>query len=243
MTTLTPIGGHNNRTSNCELMMGGFDNEERMGYAMQSANILVAANGIWPSQAIWKPLVDNSDIIVACDGAVVQLLQNDIVPHYVVGDLDSVPIEMINSKLEQLGVAVIPILNQNSSDLAKALDHCKGLGANRIDVIGIEGGRLDHQIGAYFSLCEQNSNAILHLEKWSVRLVPSEGLIVDYIEKNKNISLFAIGTVEGVIITGVKWPMNNEKLTPGSKGLHNESNGGKIQISHQSGHLLLLIER
>ena len=223
--------------------MGGFDNEERMGYVMQSANILVAANGIWPSRAIWKPLVDNSDIIVACDGALVQLLQNDIVPHYVVGDLDSVPTEMINSQLEQQGVTIIPMPNQNSSDLAKALDHCKELDAKRIDVIGIEGGRLDHQLGAYFSLSEHNSNAILHLEKWSVRLVPSEGLVIDSIEKEKNISLFAIGTVRGVKISGVKWPMENEQLTPGTKGLHNESNGGEIQISHSGGDLLLLIER
>jgi len=222
---------------------GVFDNEESLGYFMQAKNVLIAANGTWPNQAIWKPLVDCSDIIIACDGAVVQLLQNDIIPNFIVGDLDSIPQEMTGSQIEQLGITVIPMPNQDSNDLAKALEYCNNLDATNIDVIGIEGGRLDHQIGAYFSLCEQESNAILHLDNWTARLVPSEGLALDSIEKGKNISLFAIGTVNGVTLSGVKWSLNNQQLLPGTNGLHNESNEEKIQISHLGGHLLLLLER
>ena len=210
---------------------------------MQAKNVLIAANGTWPNQAIWKPLVDCSDVIIACDGAVVQLLQNDIIPNFIVGDLDSIPQQMFGSQIEQLGITVIPMLNQDSNDLAKALQYCKNLDATNIDVIGVEGGRLDHQIGAYFSLCEQGSNAILHLDNWTARLVPSGGLAFDSIEKGKNISLFAIGTVNGVTLSGVKWSLNNQQLLPGTNGLHNESSGEKIQISHLGGHLLLLLER
>ena len=224
-------------------LCGVFDNEESLGYFMQAKNVLIAANGTWPNQAIWKPLVDYSDIVIACDGAIVQLLQNDIIPDFIVGDLDSIPQEMSISQLEQLGIAIIPILDQESNDLAKAIDYCNNLGATKIDVIGIEGGRLDHQIGAYFSLCEQESNAILHLDNWTARLVPSEGLVLNSIEKGKNISLFAIGTVKGVTLSGVKWTLNNEELLPGTNGLHNESIGGEIKISHLEGHLLILIER
>jgi thiamine pyrophosphokinase len=170
-------------------------------------------------------------------------LKNEIIPNFIVGDLDSIPQEMNISQIEQLGIAVIPMLDQDSNDLSKALDYCKSLGATKIDVIGIEGGRLDHQIGAYFSLCEQESNAILHLDNWTARLAPSEVLILDSIEKGKNISLFAIGTVKGVKLSGVKWTLNNDELLPGTNGLHNESIGGEIKISHLGGHLLLLIER
>ena len=224
-------------------LCGVFDNEESLGYFMQAKNVLIAANGTWPNQAIWKPLVDCSDIVIGCDGAIVQLLQNDIIPDFIVGDLDSIPREIDMSQLEQLGIAVIPILDQDSNDLAKAINYCNNLGATKIDVVGIEGGRLDHQIGAYFSLCEQESNAILQLNNWTARLVPSEGLVLDSIEKRKNISLFAIGTVKGVTLSGVKWTLNNEDLLPGTNGLHNESIGGEIKISHLEGHLLLLIER
>jgi thiamine pyrophosphokinase len=214
-----------------------------MGYFMQGANILIAADGTWPRKAIWKPLVDNCQIVIACDGAIVQLLQNDIIPDYVIGDLDSIPSEIIESQIKSLDITVIPMLNQNSSDLSKALKYCQNLTAKRIDVIGVEGGRLDHQIGAYFSLCEQNSNAILHLDEWSIRLVMEEGLTIDSIEKGKNISLFAIGSVEDVNISGVKWPLIMKQLTAGTSGLHNESTGEKIQVSHSGGDLLLLVER
>ena len=214
-----------------------------MGYFMQGANILIAANGDWPMEAIWKPLVDNCQIIVACDGAIVQSLQNDIIPDYIIGDLDSVPNEIIDSQIKSLPITVIPMLNQNSSDLSKALKYCQSIEAKKIDVIGIGGGRLDHQLGAYFSLCENNSNAILHLDEWSIRLVGKEGLTIDSIEKGKNVSLFAIGSVEGVKISGVKWPLNDEQLSAGTNGLHNESTGEEIQISHRGGDLLMLIER
>ena len=224
-------------------LCGVFDNDESLGDFMQAKKVLIAANGTWPNQAIWKPLVDCSDIVIACDGAIVQLLQNDIIPDFIVGDLDSIPQQMIVSQIEQLGIAVIPMLDQDSNDLAKALDYCNNLGATKIDVVGIEGGRLDHQIGAYFSLCEQESNAILHLDNWTARLAPSEGLVLNSIEKGKNISLFAIGTVKGVTLSGVKWVLNNEELLPGTNGLHNESIGGEIQLSHLGGHLLLLVER
>jgi thiamine pyrophosphokinase len=224
-------------------LCGVFDNEESLGYFMQAKNVLIAANGTWPNQAIWKPLVDCSDIVIACDGALVQLLKNEIIPNFIVGDLDSIPQEIIDSQIEQLGITVIPMLNQDSNDLAKALEYCKNLGSTKIDVVGIEGGRLDHQIGAYFSLCEQRSNAILHLDNWTARLVPSRGLVLDSIESGKNISLFAIGTVNGVKLSGVKWSLNNQQLLPGTNGLHNESSGGRIQISHLGGHLLLLVER
>ncbi len=210
---------------------------------MKAKNVLIAANGTWPNQAIWKPLVNCSDIIIACDGALVQLLQNDIIPNFIVGDLDSIPQQMFGSQIEQLGITVIPMPNQDSNDLAKALQYCKDLDSTNIDVIGVEGGRLDHQIGAYFSLCEQRSNAILHLDNWTARLVPREGLVFDSIEKGKNISLFAIGTVNGVNLSGVKWSLNNQQLLPGTNGLHNESSGGRIQISHLEGHLLVLLER
>ncbi len=210
---------------------------------MQAKNVLIAANGTWPNQAIWKPLVNCSDIIIACDGALVQLLQNDIIPNFIVGDLDSIPQQMFGSQIEQLGITVIPMPNQDSNDLAKALQYCKDLDSTNIDVIGVEGGRLDHQIGAYFSLCEPRSNAILHLDNWTARLVPREGLVFDSIEKGKNISLFAIGTVNGVNLGGVKWSLNNQQLLPGTNGLHNESSGGRIQISHLEGHLLVLLER
>jgi thiamine pyrophosphokinase len=214
-----------------------------MGYFMQGANVLIAANGNWPMKAIWKPLVDNCQFIVACDGAIVQLLQNDIIPDCIIGDLDSVPNEIIESQIKSLPITVIPMLNQNSSDLSKALKYCQSIEAKNIDVIGIEGGRLDHQIGAYFSLCEHNSHAILHLDNWSIRLVAKEGLTIDSIENGKNISLFAIGSVKGVNISGVKWPLYNEQLSPGTNGLHNESTGEEIIISHRGGDLIMLIER
>lgn len=210
---------------------------------MQGANILIAANGIWPSQDIWRPLAERSDLIIACDGGLTKLLQNNIIPNLLIGDLDSIDAKMTIEEIEEMSIRVIAMPEQNSNDLSKALAYCNELNAKNIDVIGIEGGRLDHQLAAYFSLSEQDSNAILQMQDWQARLVPKTGLTLNSIELGKNISLFAIGCVNGVEMSGVKWPLNNQQLKTGTRGLHNVSTDSEISISHDSGDLLLLVQR
>jgi thiamine pyrophosphokinase len=59
--------------------------------------------------------------------------------------------------------------------------------------------------------------------------------------KGKNISLIPFGDVSGVTLMGCKYPLNNENLSSGTKGIHNEALEKEITISCQQGNLLLLI--
>ena len=64
--------------------------------------------------------------------------------------------------------------NQDKSDLSKALSYLRDEGFTSIDVIGIEGGRLDHQFGVWSCLIESDSYASLHYEDFVLKRVPND---------------------------------------------------------------------
>ncbi|NCG00942.1 MAG: hypothetical protein GWP25_04010, partial [Euryarchaeota archaeon] len=60
---------------------------------------------------------------------------------------------------------------------------------------------------------------------------------------NTSFSLFAIGTVKGVYLTGAKWNLINQELKPGTQGLHNVVVENCLEIKYSSGRLLLFLDR
>ncbi|MBT5026673.1 MAG: hypothetical protein HON05_07955 [Euryarchaeota archaeon] len=68
-------------------------------------------------------------------------------------------------------------------------------------------------------------------------------LTLHSIEKNSSFSLFAVRPVEGVNLTGAEWPLSNQTLSPGTRGIHNKSTGEKLHVECLSGELLLFLDR
>tara|TARA_B110000444_G_scaffold201256_1_gene193081 strand:+ start:5319 stop:5504 length:186 start_codon:yes stop_codon:yes gene_type:complete len=57
---------------------------------MNGKRWLICADGVWPSEQVWQPLKQRSDVIIACDGAFHQCLERGFEPNVVIGDMDSV---------------------------------------------------------------------------------------------------------------------------------------------------------
>ncbi len=184
--------------------------------------VLIVANGNWPSEKLMNTLIEESDLIVACDGAADRLEYCDVV----IGDLDS-----WSGKGE---MEVIKVEDQENSDLSKALNHF-----DADWVVGIEGGRLDHRLAAYTALCETNSSAILYFDGWRACLVQKEGLNIE-LESGTKCSLIAFGIVEGIRLTGTEFTLENETLKTGTKGVGNTVCDSIVNISHDSGDLLFI---
>lgn len=184
--------------------------------------MLVVANGEWPSKELMDALLEDAEIVVACDGAADRLEHCD----FVIGDMDSW------SKQKQ--IESIEIIDQDNSDLAKALEYFD------VDwVVGVEGGRIDHRLAAFTSLCETNSSAILYFDEWRACLVPKEGLEIE-LKENSICSLFAFGKVEGVSISGTEYELKNQKLSTGTKGVGNRVVEAEVKINHKSGDLIFI---
>mgnify|MGYP001332757404 FL=1 len=187
-----------------------------------AGRVLVVANGEWPSKELMDTLLEDAEIVVACDGAADRLEHCD----FVIGDMDSW------SKQKQ--IESIEINGQENSDLAKALEYFE------VDwIVGVEGGRIDHRLAAFTSLCETNSSAILYFDGWRACLVPKEGLEIE-LKENSICSLFAFGNVDGVSISGTEYELKNQTLSTGTKGVGNRVAESEVKISHKSGDLIFI---
>ena len=206
-----------------------------------SDRVLVIANGEIPSSKVVNNLLQNCDFIVACDGGLNHCNELEIVPNLLCGDLDSIDSDLsegLNSEFTD----VIQMQNQDKSDLSKALSYLRDEGFTSIDVIGIEGGRLDHQFGVWSCLIESDSYASLHYEDFVLKRMPNDTIQLQT-KLGKIVALHAITPCKGVSLAGCKFTLNNDTLEIGTRGIHNLAQAETIEVSKVSGELLVMIER
>jgi thiamine pyrophosphokinase len=184
--------------------------------------VLVVANGDWGDSQLIETMIEASTFKIALDGAADRFESWDVV----VGDMDSI------SNPEQHEANS----NQDNSDLTKALKMYD------VDaVVGVAGGRLDHQIAAYTSLFESNSDAILYFDGWRACRVDKAGLDIE-LQEGSICSLMPFGIVKNVTLTGVEFILENEDLNSGTKGVGNRVTERTVKISHEGGDLLFIWE-
>ena len=210
---------------------------------MDSQGFLIIANGEWPPESIWLPLTAQSKCVIACDGAAAQCFENDVKMDVVIGDMDSLSEHDEVRLRDDDNVAFVRQTSQEENDLVKAMKWSIKQGAESIEVFGIEGGDFDHQFAAILSLCEVPFSTRIHTSQSIIQRVGKLPLTLHSIEKNSSFSLFAVGPVEGVNLTGAEWPLSNQTLSPGTRGIHNKSTGEKLRVECLSGELLLFLDR
>jgi thiamine pyrophosphokinase len=210
---------------------------------MAAKTYLIVANGLWPEEILWKPLIQEATHIIACDGAAHQCLEHNISIDTVIGDMDSISDELRVKLLQQLELQFIHQDGQENNDLVKAITWSVDQGATKIEIFGIEGGDIAHQFAAILALCEVPSNTRLHTTKSTIELLGKSGYKNRSIEKNTSFSLFSIGTVKGLNLSGAKWNLTDHELRPGTQGLHNRVIDDCLEIGYTSGQLLLFLDR
>jgi len=184
--------------------------------------VLVVANGNWGDESLVNNLIETADFIIALDGAADRFESWDVV----VGDLDSISNPEKHEADEY----------QENTDLSKALKKYD------VDaVVGISGGRLDHQIASFTTLFETESDAILYFDNWRACRVGSEGLEIE-LEKGSICSIMAFGEVKNVVISGVEFELAGEDVQTGSKGVGNKVTEDVVKVSRESGDLLFIWE-
>ena len=205
-------------------------------------NILIIGNARDEKLAKWADLIDCSDVIIACDGAVNNCIEQGISVDYLIGDMDSINQEMLAHSNDG-SIEVVENFDQENNDLTKAILFAHGLKPKAIDIIGVDGGLSDHQFCNYLSLIECQTKARIHLDDCIVSAITKTNAGFCSIEYGTTFSLFSIGTSIGVNVTGAKWELKNSKLTPSSTGLHNIATSERLAVSCESGNLLLFVNR
>lgn len=207
---------------------------------MRTAVVVAGGGELRPATAESLP---PDALVIGADSGAAAALAIGLVPHHVVGDLDSLAPAVL-AELERRGVEVHrhPV-DKDATDLELAIDLAVGLGAGRLVVLGAWGERLDHLAAEL---------ALLASDRWvDVAVEARLGLAEVHVvrrsltlhgQAGELITLLATGgPVGGVRTTGLRYPLAGEELVPGStRGVSNELLGGTATVSVETGVLLVI---
>jgi thiamine pyrophosphokinase len=164
----------------------------------------------------------------------------------VVGDLDSVSA----AALAEAEAAGVPVERhpaaKDAIDTELAIEAAVARGAGRIVVVGGGGDRLDHLLGGLMVLVHPMLRGVV-VEAWIgaayVRALQGPAAADLDGPEGTYVSLLPIhGAADGLVTSGLRYPLRNESLDPGSsRGVSNEFLGERACVSLQRGSLLVVV--
>lgn len=204
--------------------------------------VIVVGNGDRPSAALFSSVNHADAIVIGADGGANALVDLDITPDYIVGDLDSVAPVALQAVAANRHIRVDA--DNTSTDLVKALDFALTLNARSGAVLGATGGRVDHTLWNLSLLkryCARLQLTIL--DEWcETSLI--DGEIEFTAPVGQKLSLCPLTAASGITTSGLKFPLEVESLAAGERdGISNEVTESPVKITVAEGDLLLCIQR
>ena len=205
--------------------------------------ILIFANGELPNAEKARTLVKADDYIICADGGTHHALALGIIPHLVIGDMDSATKDEVQRLKEADVLIELYPRDKNETDLELALNRAVEKSPSSILMIGTLGGRLDQTLGN-ISLLSDSRLATLDVRlddgveevffcRNQCKVEGRRGDIVSLIPWN--------GAVKGISTNGLRWPLNHETLYPEkTRGISNEMLDAVAEISIEAGLLLII---
>ena len=174
--------------------------------------------------------------ILAVDGGFARLREIGCVPHYVLGDFDSLGYVPQGDNVE------VHPAHKDESDLELALEHVFAHGCEEVAVYGALGGRLDHTMAA-LQTCARFAEAGLGVTLYgmdvAVRVLAGPARFELPPLERGIVSVFsATDEAAGVSEWGMEYPLSDARLTNRTTlGLSNELRGEPAGVSVERGTL------
>lgn len=161
---------------------------------MKTFDVVILANGAFPTHAVPLKVLNEAERVVCCDGADKAFPKADIV----IGDGDSVPAEFRNR--------LIQVDEQEDNDLTKATHYCEAQGWHNIAYVGCTGKREDHTLGNISLLMryyrEMNINGTMFTD--SGYFTPAQGEQTFDSMPGQQVSIFNFGC-KTITSEGLRW--------------------------------------
>ncbi|WP_158212303.1 thiamine diphosphokinase [Natranaerobius trueperi] len=205
--------------------------------------VVIFANGEYNNFEFYRNNINENDYIIAVDGGSNYTYSMGIVPHVIVGDLDSIKKEVYeNYKYSNTPFVKFPS-EKDKSDLELAIIYAMKRNVQEILVYGALGKRADHFYANIMVMLEPlNKGVSIFLvdELQTITVISDKVLITGKI--GDYISLFPITPkVTGIYTKGVKYSLEGDPLYIGSSlGLSNEFVDDEVTIEISDGLLLII---
>jgi len=158
---------------------------------------------------------ENYDCIICSDGGANHAYNMNIVPNYIIGDLDSINKNIIDYyKSKNVEFEKFPT-KKDETDTELCIELSSKLKAKEIHLIGALGGRIDHTIANINLLYYIRKKGIMPKiisEKEELYIAIEEEIIIDG-NIGDTVSILPIkGDVEGVTLKNLEYPLNNSDM-------------------------------
>lgn len=180
---------------------------------------LVLVHGDAPDPALLADRAAAADWFVCADGAVGTALAAGVTPHAVIGDMDSLDARGPGAAALPAGIERIPVPDQETTDLEKALLEAIRRGFGRVVVLGAAGRRWDHFYG-HLSLFARFADR-LQLESEDahgrLRVLPPGPWFALDLPPGSKLSLLPLPRASGIETDGLRWPLAGATLALGER--------------------------
>lgn len=204
--------------------------------------VLILANGDPPSPLLAQRLAAKHDLLIATDGAANHAPTLGIVPHIISGDFDSIEAETARQAFPE--AQFLPTPDQEFADLEKAIHLAQERGATTITIVGAFGGRIDHTLGGIALLLRYQREIAVTLiddraQMWLLAAEAASETFTFPAMPGDTISLFALDAGVYVTAQGVKWPLRDELLAIGTRGVSNVAEAETVRLAARGGRLVV----
>ncbi len=201
---------------------------------------MIVANGSPPKKSVISFLRSQGyETIIAADGGANSLYKYNIVPDFVIGDLDSINKNVLN-KFAKFS-KVIQYKRQNDTDVEKCLKFAIKRKFTDVVLLGATGDRLDHtlcNLGIILKFFEKiritviHESSVLNAYTGYVKLRTAAGEII---------SVYGFDDKTKVRAKGLKYKLNNIALPFGEKeSTSNVAMGKSVELEITGGKMFVI---
>jgi thiamine pyrophosphokinase len=214
------------------------DSKRLLHFTTDVVDAVVCLNGVIPDVHVFEAFA--SKPLIAADGAIVPITELGIRAEFIVGDLDSVPQELLT---QVKGISeIVHVSDQDSNDFEKALRFASVQTWNRLMVVGMHGGDLEHTLNNWSVLMRYAQSMDITAHELSRVAIPIFSSFSFSPTENEILSL--VPQPHARISThGFVWNLNNEELSLGTRtGARNRADSDVVEVTLHEGSLLFFCD-
>ena len=203
---------------------------------MKKEKIILVLNGEIPKKNELTSILKKYDKIICADGAANKTIKANIKPDFILGDLDSLQNDIINNNATN----IIELPDQNLNDFQKILIWLQSKDYKTIDIIGMDGKRIDHTISNFSIILEQISNFNLTIFTASGIFYTIESQKTFKNVYNKYFSIFSPNKDNRINSLGLKYELKDKTLNNIQAGALNFANQNEVIIKTEQTILIFI---
>jgi len=205
---------------------------------MAQRHALLVIGGDAPRRHV-LPTLGNVDVVICADSGFDHALALDLVPHVVIGDMDSI-VDVDRARAH--GSHIVEARpDKDFTDTELALAHALADGATELTVLWGGGDRFDHVLGVLAALAAPDLARLDRLTAWvgddRMHIVHGGRRARFGTEVGRTVSLVPLaGSAHGVTTTGLRWALDDASLEGSrARGVSNIAVADTVSVSVRSG--------